>query len=483
MEKARKKEIKKQLKKQNDKKKKKKKNNHTNEENKNHDAPYLPVTNDAVILEMTKVEKHGSGDESIIVKKIRQKHRRALSTEEMQSEMDRGAFNLQSSGRSRDSLSSSSNRHDSRQTTIDRETKKKVKKRGWYDCRGSPMAVVVQRIYWICVVFGAIYCGLIYRFQKEVGEVGCIAREGNPAYLALAICASIAGIGTYILLSGIRDEHHIRMEISFVGVIAACFVLPHGAMANYVLESMTFGRGCTESFFEFRSGAVVLEATPELHACLIQLYSNWLLLIMILFIHTASIAFPVLMTLQMGADKLREQHVIHHSSFDGPQLLSSFELAIQDSECALSFRRFLANEFTLDNMRFLVEIENFNIQLFPTALGVLGDVLGTGHGVETVGDSDAPSFARPCHTVDAWQTFSGNLPISLISPSGRKKIKTGIDHIDIGERNIFVFARVFDASLIQTIDNTTSNIIPVFFFAFCFLLFVFFFLFFVFPLK
>ena len=52
---------------------------------------------------------------------------------------------------------------------------------------------------------------------------------------------------------------------------------------------------------------------------------------------------------------------------------------------------------------------------------VLKDVLGTGHGVETVGDSDAPSFARPCHTVDAWQTFSGNLPISLISPSGRQR--------------------------------------------------------------
>ena len=91
-------------------------------------------------------------------------------------------------------------------------------------------------------------------------------------------------------------------------------------------------------------------------------------------------------------------------------------------------------------MRFLVDIENFNIKLFPTARGVLGD-----EEKDVIGDSDAPSFARPCHTVDAWQTFSGNLPISLISPSGRKKIKTGIDHIDIGKGGefFFVFLLVF----------------------------------------
>ena len=111
-------------------------------------------------------------------------------------------------------------------------------------------------------------------------------------------------------------------------------------------------------------------------------------------------------------------------------------------------------------MRFLVDIENFNIKLFPTARGVLGD-----EEKDVIGDSDAPSFARPCHTVDAWQTFSGNLPISLISPSGRKKIKTGIDHIDIGkggrEKKLnficffacYLFASFFDTRPLNNIEH------------------------------
>ena len=262
---------------------------------------------------------------------------------------------------------------------------------------------------------------------KLVGEVGCIAREGSYAYLVLGIIATIIMATTLILLRKISDEHSIRRELNYVAVVACAFMMPHVIMLLHSKQFMTDGIGCTLSFSIARVGSQAFNDSVEHQACLIQLYANWLLLFMVTLIHSASITFPLMLTLKMGADKLRESSILATFNFDGPQLLSSFETAVSDPLCARYFRRFLANEFTLDNMRFLVEIENYKTTLKPSSPGILmnNDSRQDVDAEAMNNDSKGLTFARACHTVNAWHTFSGNLPISLISIGGRKKIRNG----------------------------------------------------------
>ena len=160
----------------------------------------------------------------------------------------------------------------------------------------------------------------------------------------------------------------------------------------------------------------------------ISLYAYWLLLFLIAVVHVATIAFPVGLSLAQGALKLREQSIITAANYKGPKLLASFESAVSDSLCAKYFRRFLAHEFTLDNMRILVDIENFKTSIDPSYIGVLRSF---GHIVRSpaavTSDSAPASFARACHTISAWSTFSGNLPITLLSDVGRKMVKRDTD--------------------------------------------------------
>ena len=455
MEKERKKKLKKQLKEQL-KKKKKKQQKKRPKDNEKYDSRN-PTTNDSVVLEMVQTQdvipvlpkensnnvkqnERGKRETKIIVKQ----HRKKLpSTELLEQELNAGCSNLNME--LSDRLSSHSKRYS---TIIKKEKVKKKNKLCDACCAGVLLSHLVRRSYWFIIFMGATVAVVQDSYDREVGEVGCIAREGAAAYLVAAGGATVIMIVTLLLLRKINDEHSIRSELSYVAVIAIAFMLPHVIMLYHAKNTMSAGKlGCVSSFFESRVGSQAFFGTYNLQACVLQLYANWLLLIMVLMIHTASISMPVMLTLQMGADKLREHSVISAYSYKGPQLLSRFETCVADPLCSKYFRRFLANEFTLDNMRFLVDIEDFKTTLIPTesstgGSGVativgVGGVGGVGYAATPLPSTDAslgvPTFARACHTVNAWQTFSGNMPITLMSPSGRSNIKTGLRDLDIGE--------------------------------------------------
>lgn len=147
---------------------------------------------------------------------------------------------------------------------------------------------------------------------------------------------------------------------------------------------------------------------------------------LIVITDTATIAFPVGLTLAQGALKLREQCIITAANYKGPKLLASFESAVADSLCAKYFRRYLAQEFTLDNMRILVDVEKFKTVIDSSYIGVLRS-LGHNTSIETSTSDKLPILARACHTISAWQTFSGNLPITLLSSSARPLVKRILD--------------------------------------------------------
>ena len=98
---------------------------------------------------------------------------------------------------------------------------------------------------------------------------------------------------------------------------------------------------------------------------------------------------------------------------------------MQDPVCAKYFRKFLAQEFTLDNMRILVEIDNFKTLIDPTSLGVIKTLAGSRAGI-ALHNTDG-QLARACHTVSAWECLSGNMPVTLLSVGGRKHMKHEVD--------------------------------------------------------
>jgi len=356
------------------------------------------------------------------VKKQRRKNK--LSTDFLQKEMEAGLQNIDLEG---DDVCGADGRllhHPDSSVGDGPVGKKKNKNKKKNKCP----KITIRRIYWSIVLAGTIFCALVYRFVKLIGEVGCMAREGTVQYLFLGIAATVMMLVTLFMLRKIADEHSIRRELNFVAVIASAFMMPHVIMLLYANKTMTNGLGCTHYDSLARVGLEAYNDSTEHQACLVMVYANWLILIMVTLIHTASITFPLMLSLQMGADKLRETSMLSTFNFNGPQLLSSFETAVNDPLCARYFRRFLANEFTLDNMRFLVEIETFKTTLKPSSAGILIAHESNVTKVEaedveaTNNDSKGLLFARACHTVNAWQTFSGNLPITLVSIGGRKKI-------------------------------------------------------------
>ena len=490
MEKERKKKLKKKLKEQQKQEKKKKQMEKQNLNQLPKDNTKLsdrnPTTNNSVVLEMTMTTTVSSSSlsrERTETTTVKRKHRaRMCSTELLKSEMNAGVYNIKMNDQEKDSYGSSGHHHRLHQrTTLDDgdgpqkgagndsliSTKKKNKKNKNGCCQfTATMSTYVRRLYWFAILVGAAIAITQSELQREVGEVGCIAREGTIAYLFAAGVATLSMFITLLLLRKINDEHSIRSELTYVAFIAIAFMGPHVFMLYYAKENMTpDGQGCLLEFYQNRIGSQAFLGSLHGQGCLVQLYANWLVLIMVLLIHTTSISYPVILTLQMGADKLREHSIISKYSYEGPQLLTSFDKCVGDQLCSKYFRRFLANEFTLDNMRFLVDIEDFKITLIPTqasslsSMGIFGNAptsrkqsvhnttnnnnnnnkssvssmidlvqnsttsansLNSNSSEEN--DSSMPTFARACHTINAWQTFSGNMPISLISPGGRQRM-------------------------------------------------------------
>jgi hypothetical protein len=191
------------------------------------------------------------------------------------------------------------------------------------------------------------------------------------------------------------------------------------------MHSQSLGKPATS-----RGGAENFGTEIMPRACLQILYANWLIMWMVALIHTASITFPVLITLRLGAIKLREQSIISEVNYRGPKLLASFETAVADPVCAKFFRRYLTTEFTLLNLQFMVDIENYRISIYPHSQGILAK---SGRTTTTTG-----SFARGCHTVNAWETYSGNMPISTVSVAGRGYIsgETDVELLVLRARNL-----------------------------------------------
>ena len=283
-------------------------------------------------------------------------------------------------------------------------------------------ANLVRLLYWFFIGCGVLFCSYRYLIVRYKGEVGCIARQGNLMYFLVVCAVLIFQLITLFLLRKVKDEFDIRMELFYVTLASLLFMMPHIIM---LFSTYEFYDGCSIEFVHLRAG-VAFNNKP----CTIAFYAYWLLNIMVCIIHTATISFPVGLTFAQGALKLREQSIITAANYKGPKLLASFESAVSDKLCSKYFRRFLAQEFTLDNMRFLVDVENFKTMIDPTYVGVLKSF---GHHSNTdVASVTAPppALARACHTISAWQTFSGNMPITLLSNAGKGMMKQELDLIE-----------------------------------------------------
>ena len=65
----------------------------------------------------------------------------------------------------------------------------------------------------------------------------------------------------------------------------------------------------------------------------------------------------------------------------------------------------------------------------PTYIGVLKSFGHNANGRFVGGEATvtSPSLARACHTISAWQTYSGNMPITLLSNAGKSMVKRDMD--------------------------------------------------------
>lgn len=286
--------------------------------------------------------------------------------------------------------------------------------------------------YWFIVFLGFLF--FLYRnihtggfFQGlYLGEVGCIARQGHSLYITImASFAIIQGL-SLVLLRKVKDEFAIRGELSYVTIANSIFIPVHLVMIIFSRSSEQSGLlggdfgGCSKEFVGARAGVSLNDMS-----CVVTIYAYWVSLVLIAIVHTASIAYPVGLTMAQGAEKLREASVITAANFNGPKVLSSFETAMQDPVCAKYFRKFLAQEFTLDNMRILVEIDTFKTMIDPTSPGAIKTLAGSRAGI-ALHNTDG-QLARACHTVSAWECLSGNMPITLLSVGGRKHMKHEVD--------------------------------------------------------
>jgi hypothetical protein len=291
-------------------------------------------------------------------------------------------------------------------------------------------------VYWFLLSLGFLF--FIYRNinvegsrffgGRFLGEVGCIARQGNGVYTGLMIFFGSTQVLSLVLLRKVKDEFAVRAELSYVTIASAIFIPIHLAMLifsrNWSHEEFGFSGGCSKEFVATRAGVSLND-----QACVVTIYAFWVLLILIAIIHTASIAYPVGLTMAQGAEKLREASVITAANFNGPRVLASFETAMQDPLCAKYFRKFLAQEFTLDNMRILVEIDTYKTMIDPSSPGVIKTLAGSRAGITL--ENTEGKLARACHTVTAWECLSGNMPVTLLSVAGRKRMMLDVDLKDM----------------------------------------------------
>jgi hypothetical protein len=237
----------------------------------------------------------------------------------------------------------------------------------------------------------------------------------------------------------------LSRETELFYVTCSTFVLfiPHISMLFYTAEIQK--TGCTKSFVTLPAGVAFND-----QQCAIALYAFWLLLLLITIIHTATITFPVGLTLAQGSLKLQESHIITEVNYKGPKLLTSFESAVSNKICAKYFRRYLAYEFTLDNMRILVDIEEFKTKLDPTYIGILksNGYTNNYNNSHNSSQSSSTSLARGCHTITAWQAFSGNLPITLLA--------------NVNSR-MFIHRSKLDVSTLHDVLTSARNIVKKYF--------------------
>lgn len=338
------------------------------------------------------------------------------------------------------SISSSSPRLKRRVSTADLKQDMQAHEEGRLgDTSNTTLSVLwrdpFKAVYWFIVVIGFLF--FVYRniriensfFNgRFLGEVGCIARQGNGIYTGIMIFFCSTQLLSLILLRKVKDEFAVRAELTYVTIASSILIPIHLAMLifsrNWTHKEFGFSGGCSKEFVATRAGVSLND-----QACVVTIYAFWLALILIGIIHTASIAYPVGLTMAQGAEKLREASVITAANFNGPKVLASFETAMQDPLCAKYFRKFLAQEFTLDNMRILVEIDNFKTTIDPSSAGVIKTLAGSRAGITL--ENTEGTLARACHTVSAWECLSGNMPVTLLSVAGRKRMMLDVEVKDM----------------------------------------------------
>ena len=65
----------------------------------------------------------------------------------------------------------------------------------------------------------------------------------------------------------------------------------------------------------------------------------------------------------------------------------------------------------------------------PSSPGVIKTLAGSRAGIAL--DNTDGQLARACHTVSAWECLSGNMPVTLLSVGGRKRMKLDVDVKDM----------------------------------------------------
>ena len=152
--------------------------------------------------------------------------------------------------------------------------------------------------YWFIVFVGFLF--FVYRNMNDgdtftgryLGEVGCIARQGNPVYTGLMIFFGTTQILSLVLLRKVKDEFAIRAELSYVTLASSMLIPIHLSMLffaqNWSQKVLGFSGGCSKEFVGTRAAVSLSDKS-----CVLTIYAFWVSLILIAIIHTVSIAYPV----------------------------------------------------------------------------------------------------------------------------------------------------------------------------------------------
>ena len=118
--------------------------------------------------------------------------------------------------------------------------------------RFTSKANIVRYLYWFLITLGFGAFLLRYFLVRKLGEVGCIARQGNLTYFLMGCLVVVFQLITLFLLRKVKDEFAIRRELCYITVASLLFMMPHISLLFYVSQE---DNGCSQEFVTLRAGA------------------------------------------------------------------------------------------------------------------------------------------------------------------------------------------------------------------------------------